>query len=153
QLNNIHKERLSLLLYNQKYNEFVEQIHNETDLKKLKNEWIRKINESDFVEDDKQNLYKIQEEYWYREIQQSKNLLESQHIELNILRDETLKKLSNKYYNELQEYLEEPHEQNKLQELQRELYLKRNFKLNHKDISTFSEAFESLLNDVILKEK
>ncbi|CAG8780061.1 9940_t:CDS:2 [Dentiscutata erythropus] len=103
QLNNIRKEHLSLLLYNQKYNEFVEQIHNKTDLEKLKNECIRKINESDFTEDDKQSLHEIQEEYWYREIQRSKNLLEPQCVELNILRDETLKKLSNKYYDELEE--------------------------------------------------
>ncbi|CAG8780056.1 9939_t:CDS:2, partial [Dentiscutata erythropus] len=52
-----------------------------------------------------------------------------------------------------QEYLETLCKQNKLQELRQELYLKRNFKLNYKDINTFLEAFESLLNDIILKEK
>ncbi|CAG8802137.1 19904_t:CDS:2, partial [Dentiscutata erythropus] len=163
QLNNIHKEHLSLLLYNQKYNEFVKQIRNETGLEKLKNEWIRKINESDFTEDDKQSLHKIQEKQ-IRELEKDQpGTNDYQHIRREHVQDLSNNKedkqllAEEEKYDLLiqtleQEYLETPCEQNKLQELQQELYLKRNFKLNHKDISTFSEAFELLLNNVILKE-
>ncbi|RIB08144.1 hypothetical protein C2G38_2271915 [Gigaspora rosea] len=56
------RQRFDELEYNRKFNEFVEQIRQETDLNRLKNEWITKIDKSKFNDEDKNTLYDLREE-------------------------------------------------------------------------------------------
>ncbi|CAG8803006.1 28735_t:CDS:2, partial [Dentiscutata erythropus] len=195
----------------QRYNNLREKINAETNIEQLRDlqYWHQQITIDAILPNNlKEQLNNIHKEqvnrYWYREIQQSKNLLKSQRIELNILRDETLKKLSNKYYDEEhvqdlsndsdlaiainnfnQTLLDEDQNKNQLIDTRKNQYnnlfydliecsmrqeedkqsladgekynlliqtLEQEY-LEEPHISIFSEAFKSLLNDVILKEK
>ncbi|CAG8713972.1 21162_t:CDS:2 [Dentiscutata erythropus] len=67
QQNRLNKLRLARLAfwteYLAEYNIFVEQIQNETDLCRLRGFWITKINNSQFINKKKLNLYKIRKEH------------------------------------------------------------------------------------------
>ncbi|CAG8702924.1 20363_t:CDS:2, partial [Dentiscutata erythropus] len=63
-LNELRLARLEFWTeYLAKYNLFVEQIQNKTDLYRLRGFWITKINNSRFTNEEKLNLHKIHEEH------------------------------------------------------------------------------------------
>ncbi|CAG8757820.1 24901_t:CDS:2, partial [Gigaspora rosea] len=80
-------------------------IQNESDLYKLRNNWIIKIDNSQFIFERKANLYEVYKEqvnkYWSKEIHQSSILTNNQRIELNSLCTKTLVTLTNRYYDEI----------------------------------------------------
>ncbi|RIB10256.1 hypothetical protein C2G38_2206614 [Gigaspora rosea] len=111
-LNDLRLFRLEYWLkYIEEYNSFVEQIQNESDLYKLRNNWIIKIDNSQFTFERKANLHEIckkrirvlldqQQKFNYQKIHDG-------ILELNNLCAKTLVTLTNRYYDEIKNEIPE----------------------------------------------